>query len=227
VGVVLLLFAVAGAVSLVSLLIQGVTRVIDNPKEKAMFEQYLRLVVMHDPDPFDDVQTAKNAAQLLDICMWSLLDDAQSAPTPQEFPTDDDGNVLIPQQKVENEFKKIFGENAAMPPHTTFDNADYEFSYDPKTKSYVVPATGALTIYVPRVRSIEKVGNSVKLLVDYLAYDAADWRFDENGVPQEPEPAKTMLITLFESNDGYTLGSIQTPQNLQAILEGTTRIAAK
>ncbi|MCL2106362.1 MAG: hypothetical protein FWH26_04780 [Oscillospiraceae bacterium] len=221
VGLVLVLLAVVGAVTLVSGLVRGIQYRIDNPKDKLDYENFLKIIVMHDPDPFDDVDTAANIPQLLDISIWSLQNSGEAAP--KDYPMDDMGNLRVPQEDVEREFLRLFGKN--VPLHATIEGMDYTFEYDAQNKCYLIPTTGSLQIYVPRVRDIDKVGNSIKLLVDYLPYGTGDWRLDESGVPGEPEPAKTMLITLFVSGDSYTVGAIQLPPGQLMAAEGQTRIA--
>ncbi|MDR1927555.1 MAG: hypothetical protein LBQ33_02825 [Oscillospiraceae bacterium] len=217
-GFSLVALALVGAVTLVTLLVNGVKQQIENPKDKLRYEEFLRIVVMHDPDPFDDVDTAPNISQLLDIAIWSLQSDTGA--TPKEYPMDDDGNLLMPQTDVEKEFLRLFGKDVPM--HETIEGADYEFVYDAQEKVYRVPATGTLQIYVPEVTDIEKLGNSVRLTVDYLAYHTGDWQFESDGKPVKPAPVKTMLITLFEDDQHLTVGSIQLPAGQQLAAEGST-----
>ncbi|MDR3314337.1 MAG: hypothetical protein LBS96_07775 [Oscillospiraceae bacterium] len=222
-GLLLLALAIVGAVTLVSLLARGVKQIAEHPQEVQQYEEFLRPIVEHDPDPFDSVEKA-NTTQLLDISIWSLL---RADPDAEHYQTDaDDGFIVIPQADVEKAFKRLFGKEVAV--HATIEGADYTFEYDEVAKVYRVPQTGTLSIYVPRVASYKKVGNSVELEVEYLGYSTIDWADAPDGVPVRPEPMQTRLITLYITGDGqFTVGSIQVPVGRQtAVLEalGSTRI---
>jgi hypothetical protein len=223
VGVILVLLAVVGAVSLVNWLVKGVREQIANPKEKQYYEAFLKNVVMNDPDPFDDVGSA-NMPQLIDISIWSLLD-SDRTPQPKNYPMDE-GSTLVPQEHVEQEFARLFG-TVVKPLHSTVEGSQYEFIYDAAEKCYRIPVTGMLQMYLPRVERIEKQGNSVLLTVNYIG--AADWDRDSDGKSAspgkivEPEPIKQMLITLHVEDDKMTVGAIQAPEQ-QEIAGDMTRI---
>ena len=211
-GVILTALAVVGAATLVRLAAGGIRQQIQNPKEKLAYEEFLAKIVVHDPDPFDSVGAVPvgSVPQLLDICIWSILggDDA----TPANIPTDDDGNLLIDQEKVAAEFEKIFGKLGEQPlTHASVEGSDFDFVYDPEAKLYRIPVTGSLSIYSPRVTNIKKTGGAIELTVDYLVNN--DFVFGANGRPEAPEvAAKTMLITLYAQPDAdypYRVGAIR------------------
>ena len=204
-GVILTALAVVGVVTLGRLAWGGIRQRIDNPKEKLEYEKFLTMIILHDPDPFDSVGAVSNGniPQLLDISIWAILhpwNDTKPAAPP---PTDDNGNMLIKEADVEAEYVKIFGEKP--PRHASIEGSDYGFVYDPEAKVYLVPSTGSLSIYFPRVRpgGIKKTGNTIELTVDYLVYN--DFKLDGSGLtPEDPDPAKTMLITLYaQAVPGY------------------------
>ena len=207
-GVILTALAVVGAVTLVMWLVNVIRQPFENPKEKRMFEEILAKIILHDPDPFDSVGAVPigSIPQLLDISIWSILreDDAKAT----NRPTDDDGNLLISQDRVEAEFEKIFGQ--PPPTHASIEGSDFDFIWDAGAKVYRVPVTGTLNIYLPRVTNIKRTGGAVELTVKYLAYN--DFKLDGSGlVPEDPDPAKTMLITLYAQADEdypYRVGSI-------------------
>jgi hypothetical protein len=162
-GLLLVVLAIVGAVTLISMLTRGVQHLAENPAEVLQYEEFLRPIVEHDPDTFDSVEKA-NTLQLLDISIWSLL---RADPDAERYLSDsDDGAIRIPQADVEVEFKKLFGKDVTK--HATIEGADYTFEYDEATQTYRVPQTGTLSIYIPKVKSYKKTGNSVELEVDYL-----------------------------------------------------------
>jgi len=197
-GMILIALAVVGVVSLGRAAAIGIREKLDNPAEKKQYEEFLADIVVHDPDPFDSVQGVpdKNVPQLLDICLWSILQSDDNKP--DQFTMDDEGRMQVPKAKVEEAFQRIFG---TLPPrHTTVEGVNFDFVYDPAKELYLVPVTAASLIYTPRVTDIKKTGSSIDLTVDYLA--ANDFKLDERGNLIEPEASKTMIITLVEKDDG-------------------------
>ena len=212
-GVILTALALVGAVTLVSLVVGFFKQQAANPKEIQAYEKFLTKIILHDPDPFDSVGAVPigNIPQLLDISIWSILRPGEDT-KPGNLPKDDDGNLLISQDKVDAEFEKIFGQKP--PKHASIEGSDFDFVYDPDARVYRVPMTGTLNIYLPRVRpKPKKTGNAIVLTVDYLAYN--DFELDPSGRYLEPAtPAKTMLITLYAQADPdypYRVGSITPP----------------
>jgi len=211
-GVLLSALAMVGVVTLVMWLVDGIKLRIDNPREKQEYQAFLAKIIVHDPDPFDDVRTvpAARIPQLLDISIWSIL--RGDGVTPTSFPRDDDtGELLIAQALVEAEYQKIFGETPQL--HESIEGSDYDFPYDAEAKVYRVPVTGSMAIYLPRITEINKIGGRIELTVDYLAYN--DFTLNANGTYREPDqPAKVMVITLYTQADPdapYRVGAIRHP----------------
>ena len=217
-GVLLTALAVVGAATLVRWCVGYIRQEVENPKEKLAYEEFLKKIVVRDPEPFESVGTvlagSGSVPQLLDICIWSILDRDET--TPVSFPVDDEtGDMLIDQEKVAAEFEKIFGEPLPPTSHASVEGSYFDFVYDAEAKLYRVPTTAALSIYSPRIKpgGIKKTGGAIELTVEYLANN--DFEFDEYGRPSVPPvAAKTMLITLYAQADEdypYRVGSILQP----------------
>ena len=212
-GVLLVALAIVGAVSLVKLAVGGIQEARENPADKARYEAFLSNIIVHDPDPFDDPsKVQENVSQLLDICIWSILQSEQNRP--EEYVMDEDNNLLIPQAQVAAEYKALFG--IEPPTYVTVESGDFDFVYDPDQQVYKVPVGGELEIYAPRVKDVKKTGNQVELTVDYIT--DGDFQLDERGRKVPTEPAKTMIITLLEQEDGsLQVGSIRQPVGMDYV----------
>lgn len=207
-GVILTALAVVGAVSLIRLGVEGIKTKLENPDKILAYETFLAKVILHDPDPFDDVGAVPmgNIPQLLDISIWFILkDDDINASLPRD---ETDGSVLISTARVEASYEKLFG--APPPKHADVEGSDFNYIYDPEAKLYRVPVGGFSDIYLPRVIDEHKTGSAIELTVEYIA--ANDFALDESGRKLvEPAAAKTMLITLYARDDKaypYRVGSI-------------------
>jgi len=219
-GLLLVALAIVGAVSLANMAIRGVREYLDNPAEREEFENYLAQIIVHDPNPFDSpAQVQENVAQLLDICIWSLLREKNN--TPGDYPMDDEGNMEIQLDEVAAKYRALFG--IEPPGYVSVEGTDFDFIYDSVAKVYRVPISGVLEIYVPQipVDGIKRIGSSVELTVNYLAY--SDANLDEKNRRAELVPAKTMIITLLEQDDEahpWQVSAIRQPVGADLFMAG-------
>ena len=207
VGLIVITLCIVGIVSIFS----AVRREADSrSKEReniryGEYEAFVAPVIMYDPDTFDDI-TMANTDQLISIAIWSILD-SDLEPDTYEYTGD---GMIIPGDDVENEFRKLFGNDAAFA-HATVDGGGIYFTYSEASSSYVIPITGVTPIYTPKVIDATERQSSVILTVGYLA--SSDWVQDSDGNMVAPEPAKYMKITLGKNNDGtFYLSALQTAE---------------
>lgn len=199
-----LLIAVLAVIGAVTILVAGVNVTKKSIQKGRNFDEYNQLlipVVMNDPDPFDDL-TKANPSQLLDISIWSILKKDLS---PENYEYSDEG-MLLPEADVTEEFKRLFG-TEVQPSHATVEGFGYEFTYDANRKAYVIPLTGVVPLYTPRVVKKDKKNNTVILTVAYLSGD--QWEQDALGNMVAPEPEKYMRVTLREHGDTYFISALQ------------------
>lgn len=197
VGLVVILFAFVGAFSLITSLFSEVSEMNDerNREKFSVYEKFLSVVVMNDPDTFDDISQA-NKDQLISISVWSLIE-KNAEPDNYEYV---DSGIFIPQKDVEKEFELIFGPDVKYK-HSTVDGGEgIEFRYSESKKGYIIPITGITPIYIPKVLEAKERESSVILQVGYLA--TTDWIRDSEGNITEPEHSKLMEITLGKNTDG-------------------------
>ena len=207
VGLIVLCLTAAGIVSIVSMVSQELTER-KNEKSQMQLQEYERFVapiIMYDPDTFDDI-TMANTEQLISIAIWSILD-SDLPPDAYEYT---DGGMIIPQTDVEEKFRELFGNEAAIT-HSTVDGGGIYFSYSEDNSSYIIPLTGVTPIYTPKVTEAVERDSTVILTVGYLA--STDWAQDSEGNIIAPEPAKYMKITLGKNSDGsFYLRALQTAE---------------
>ncbi len=208
VGIIVLLFALFGVISLLSLTVGQVKENIDekNYEEYSSYEQFIAPVIMNDPNTFDDI-TKADMSQLLSIAIWSILD---SDSAPDDYKYTDEG-MLLEGKAVAKEFESLFGQEVT-PVHMSVDGGEgIEFKYSEDRKCYVIPITGITPIYTPKILDKSERSDKVILTVGYLA--STSWQQDSNGNMVEPEPGKTMKITLGKNSDGsFYVRAIQAVQ---------------
>lgn len=196
-GLAVIALAVVGIVSIASSFVSDISqRAEARSREKySVYEDFLSVVVMNDPDTFDDI-TQANKSQLISIAVWSLI---EKNPEPDTYDYVDSG-ILIPQKEVEKELALLFGADVKYK-HCTVDGGEgIEFRYSESKKGYIIPITGITPIYIPRVLDVKERESAIILKVGYLA--SSEWTQNEAGEMTEPEPSKLMEITLSKNNEG-------------------------
>ncbi len=207
VGVIAIILAVIGLITVIRFGINAVNNQKNKAAEKAEYEEFLRPVVMFDPDPFDDLTQADNS-QLMYAAVWSLLLDENGADK-YSYSTGETVGIVVPQADLEKAFVKLFGNEIDVKNlHSSIDMSTYDITYDSALKSYILPITGVDSAYISRVTDITKQGSSRVLTVEYIGSKA--WAEVKNGEFSQPEADKIMTITLRKGNSGMYVSSIQT-----------------
>ncbi len=201
VGLIVVLLAFTGLVTIVVACINGINTAVEKSKNYEEYEKILTPVVLIDPNTFDDITMAE-MSQLMEMSLWSLL---KNDAAPDSFINNENG-VAIPKMAVEEEFVELFGTEIA-PVHGSVEGYGVEFVYDNTSETYTVPLTGVTPIYTPDVVEISKTSDTVVLTVACIAGDA--WEQGENGEMIAPSPDKYLRITLRENNGNLFISSIQ------------------
>ena len=194
VGLIIVLLAVIGLVFLIVSGAKGISKAFDGSEKREEYNEFLTPVVMNDPAPFDDVTKAQTD-QLIDIAIWSILSDEL---TPQKYEYTDEG-MVIPASDVEAKFHELFGSETEMS-NKTIEGYGYTFTFDSEKENYIIPLTGIIPTYTPRVVDISKKGAATVLTVGLLAGN--EWAQASNGDMVAPEPDKYVKITIRTDKDG-------------------------
>ncbi|MDR1805188.1 MAG: hypothetical protein LBQ80_00235 [Clostridium sp.] len=208
-GAVIVLLALVGVATLISLSARGVNSLLGDEAKKAEYEQFLSSVVRNDPDPFDDVSQAE-PSQLIDCVLWSILQSNMETGSYEIVEFENSAGFQIPKADVEARFAELFGVTQGIT-HTTVDGGDYVFTYDQNKEVYLVPVTGIAPLYTPKVTDIQRKSRTIVLTVGYIP--ATEYALDDSGNVITPEPNKYRKITLRTTNDGYYISAIQQVAN--------------
>ncbi len=202
-GLLIIIFAVVGVIFAVGTGINTVKDLTDNSEKKLEYEELLVPVVMYDPDMFDDISAA-NIEQLTVSAVWAVIKDEDIYPG--KYPTDDQGNVVIPADDVTAKFAELYGTDVT-PTHIGVKGYSGEFTFNEQNQCYLVTSAGSVAIYTPVVKDIQKSSNTITLNVGYIASEA--WAQDSSGNYIQPEPSKFVNVTLRENEKGYYISAIQ------------------
>lgn len=198
-GVLTVILAIIGIITVVGFSVDTVRNLTDKTALKKEYEQFLKPVVLFDPDPFDDL-TQADVSQLINCAVWDLLMSEQGAGR-YSYSEGENMGIVVPQADIEASFVKLFGTEIDIASlHASTDMSAYDIVYDAALKSYILPITGVESAYTPKVYEIEEQGSSHILSVGYIGNSA--WVQVADGEYTAPEPDKYMKITMRERSNG-------------------------
>ncbi|MBR0120682.1 MAG: hypothetical protein IJM10_02725 [Clostridia bacterium] len=220
-GMLIIIFSIIGIAATVKAGISLFKDMTDNSAQKEEYEEFLRPVVMYDPDPFDDVRSA-DITQLVNAAIWSLITQSNSTES-FSYSTGDNMGILIPVEQVTAEFIRLFGnETDIASQYDSIDMSSHDITYDSAQGGFIIPITSLEVAYTPEVYEIEKKANSIILSVGYIGSKA--WAEINGGEYVAPQPDKFMKITLRQGEKGYYIASIQSV-NAQEVANAPTLAA--
>ena len=102
VGVIAIILAVIGAITVIGFISDTVKGLTDNTKQKKEYEKFLTPVVMFDPDPFDDLNQA-DVSQLVNSAVWALLMSDEGTEQ-YSYSEGETFGIVVPQADIEKHF---------------------------------------------------------------------------------------------------------------------------
>ena len=203
VGAVLIALAIVGAISVVSLGVRLVARILDNTNQKEAFEWKIYPVLMLDPATFDDPAQLDDVF-LLKTAMWSTLLEHRTI-----YTYDENGMLLVPASDLDVAAKKLYGDAVTLKHQTFSEEYEYFYLYDEKTNIYSVPVSSQTASYTPKVAKITRDGDIYTLIVGYVEPTTL-WTISEDGSFTESVPSKYMYYDLQKVKGGnFILKSVR------------------
>lgn len=203
VGAVLIALAIVGAISVISLGVRLVERILDNTDQKEAFEWKIYPVLMLDPATFDDPAQLDDVF-LLKTAMWSTLLEHRTIYTYNE-----NGMLLVPASDLDVAAKKLYGDSVTLKHQTFVEDYEYNYYFDKDTNTYTVPISSQAAGYTPKVAKIIKNGDIYTLIVGYVEPTTL-WDMSEDGSFTESAPSKYLYYDLQKVKGGnFILKSIR------------------
>lgn len=203
IGAVLIALAIVGAISVVSLGVRLVGRILDNTDQKEAFEWKIYPVLMLDPATFDDASQLDEVF-VLKTAMWSTLLEHRSI-----YTYNDDGMLVVPASDLDVAAKKLYGDAVTLEHQTFVEEYEYFYIYDDSTNTYSVPISSQSAGYTPKVEKITKNGDIYTLIVGYVEPTTL-WNMSEDGSSTESIPSKYLYYDLQRVKGGnFILKSIR------------------
>ena len=184
-----------GAISVISLGVRFVGRILDNTDQKEAFEWKIYPILMLDPATFDD-PSKLDEVFLLKTAMWSTLLENRSI-----YTYDENGMLLVPASDLDVAAKKLYGDAVTLVHQTYVEEYEYYYIYDPDTNTYSVPISSQTAGYTPKVAKIMKNGDIYTLIVGYVEPTTL-WNVSEHGASTESVPSKYLYYDLQKVKGG-------------------------
>lgn len=217
-GLVVILLALVGVVSLVVAGVQAIQRATDDTELKAELFDFLEPVLANYPiTPFEDVREDSQDALVLSA-IWKITDAEQIRMLREEdensrYPIDDNGRLIIPVEEVEEAYHELFGDDA-QPTHKAAIGGDaggsFTFEYIESEQAYHVPFA-LESAYQPVADTLTKSGGRYTLRVGFVLVQ--DIGIDENGDTITPMP------DMAQYKQDYTLEKTDTGWKLVAVAD--------
>ncbi len=206
IGAAFIVLAALGVLTVIYASFRLTTTVLDNTKEKVMFENIVRPVVMFNPTPFE---TPTDIAQddLLNYSLWAALIGEKK----NSYQFGENGELIIPASDIDVAAAKLFGPDV-KPEHHSFDYFEMSYYYDEASQVYNVPVQAQFNVYTPSVESITKNGEFYELNVGFLS-SGISWQTDFGSGEGKLTPEKYMNFIMKKSKDSYTIVKVQDPVN--------------
>lgn len=199
-GLGICVLVLIGAFTVVATAVNGVAVLFDDTEEKLAYEQRLQALVMLDPLPFEDLDQA-DPALFKEAAIWSAVSTAQASATGldayERDPNTD--SLLLPAVEVDAAAASLFGPDYKLT-HETFNNVagDMTFEYDEEKQCYLIPVTGQVGMYTPKVEKLDKKSGKLYVTVGYVPGPGLNGDFS---LSAPTEPTKYMDY-VFEKTDG-------------------------
>ena len=199
-GLAICLLVLIGAFTVISAAVGGVAILFDDTDEKLEYEQRLQALVMLDPLPFDDLDQA-DPALLKEAAIWAAVSTAQSSATGLDAYERDPhtDSLLLPAVEVDAAAASLLGADYKLT-HETFGtvSGDMTFEYDEEKQCYLIPVTGQVGMYTPKVEKLTKKSGRLYVTVGYVPAPGLSGDFS---LTAPTEPTKYMDYA-FEKVDG-------------------------
>lgn len=204
-GVIVLLLALTGVGYLAATVGTQVYRMMTDDSRERSYDEFLRPIVMQDPEPFTSQEEA-DGQMVLAASLWKALEDNSASYTDY----DDSGRTLVPLIDVSDACHALFGPNAQL--QLVNLNTDTFFTFDEEANLFHVTPYSTQSSFIPWTESITTEGENTVLRVGYVA-PTDSWREDSGSGEEGPEPVKYMEYVLARDGDQEYVKEVREPES--------------
>lgn len=207
-GLAICVLVLIGGFTVIATAVNGVAVLFDNTDEKLEYEDRLQALVMLDPLPFESLDQA-DPALFKEASIWAAVSAAQNSATGldayERDPNTD--SLLLPAVEVDAAAAALFGPDYELT-HETFNNVggDMTFEYDEEKQCYLIPVTGQVGMYTPKVEKLKKKSGKLYVTVGYVPAPGLNGDFS---LSTPTEPTKYMDYVFEKVDRTYYLTALE------------------
>lgn len=231
-GLLILLLAAVGVVSLAVSGIRAVQRSQDDTALKEELYDFLLPVMQYIPSAFDSVDGNQQDTLIL-AAIWRVTNaeqirQLQEKDSVSRYASDDLGRMLIPLEEINASYAALFGQDAEPYHHTIGEEGmSFTFEYDPDEGCYHVPIVSSSSMYVPVIDTLKKKGDTIEVRVGYVL--SAKIGIDNRGEEIPPTAADADYFQIYTvqraGEDGWKLLSIADEEGSSRTTSSTSAAA--
>ena len=214
-GLLVILLAATGLVSLIVLGVRSVQKAQDDTALREELTYFLTPLAQNMPSAFESV-TEDAPDELLMAAIWRITEAERIRQLRENddvcrFPLDDESRMMIPLKEIKASYAALFGDEAPLVYRTIGgeDGSFFAFSYDAENACYHVPFDTSNSTYQHVIGDIKKQKNTLLVTVGYVPIISIG--VDERGNTIAPtiEQAETkQLYTLEVNGESWKIVSI-------------------
>lgn len=215
-GLVVILLALFGLLTLLSMGIRLIQRATDHSALQAELEELAAPLIEYPPKEFASIDEA-DPESLLIAAIYRLADQdriykLQNHTDTSRYVVDEYGRLVITVTEVNESFRTLFG-SSVTPVHQTIGEHGgiaYTYEYDKANAWYHVPAIAASSLYTSVTEGITVSGKTATLRVGYALTSLLD--YDSRGRQLPPTASQMSLYRYFtftKTEDGWILSSLK------------------
>ncbi|MCI8553467.1 MAG: hypothetical protein HFJ80_00775 [Clostridiales bacterium] len=217
-GLLILLLAAVGVVSLVVTGINLILRQNDDTGLRTQIMDFLDPVLLYNPTAFSDVNETQQDA-LLQAAVWRVTEkerirQLRVKDDVNTYSIDELGRMVIPVKTIEESYAVLFGPNARPYHHTVGEpGTSVALEYDGDNSYYHVPISAiggsSTTLYVPVLDSLSRRGETLTARIGYVP--AARIGIDDKGEEIPPTFNMATIVQLYslqKNGSGWMITAI-------------------
>ena len=216
-GLVVILLAITGVVSLIVLGVNGIQKALDDTTIKGTIFDFLEPVTANQPvHPFTDVNDTEQDALIM-AAVWKITNQENIRMLREKddvfsyAQTDDgSGRIIVPLSEIDAAYASLFGPDAKPYHHNIGDEGlSFSFEYKAEENCYYVPLIPNTPGAEPVAGELKKKGNTYTLQIGYVPVTKIG--VDEKGktLPPTIDMAESFqYYTVQKTDDGWMLTAV-------------------
>lgn len=201
-GLLVIVLVLIGVVTVIGWGVAGVRGALDDSEKKQSYADRVYGLVMFDPLPFSSVDSVDQTV-FKQAAIWGTVYQIQkNGGSLDDYERDEaTGSVILPQLEVDAYISNLLGPEYKLQ-EGAFETSDMNYMYSDEKQGYLIPITGSVGLYTPKVEKIAVKNGKTYVTVGYVPTlnNRSDLAFT---TPTEPVKYMDYVFTRGENRQWY------------------------